>query len=252
MAKADHWPQWDKPRFAATVQNLMGEYLKTAFGVSFFTISHEKKLTLKAEKADCAAAVVFSRDLAGVKCTIDPKGAANDSDSDSYSDDDESSEDDLDDDEESDEERDWPKKKKKVANAPTRKNVANALTTSSQATSSSTTAAPAVSTSSTPRSPEPRPLTYEELCTENIAHLKPAQDALRLAISSIMQLLPGEGTAAPAPVQARWSRKKPAATGPLRRSAHGCGEASGTDIKMNTTLLLESSAPSLVSPPSTR
>ncbi|KAJ7703324.1 hypothetical protein B0H17DRAFT_1194511 [Mycena rosella] len=31
-AKADHWPQWDKPRFAANVQNFKGEYLKTAFG----------------------------------------------------------------------------------------------------------------------------------------------------------------------------------------------------------------------------
>ncbi|KAJ7601397.1 hypothetical protein DFH06DRAFT_1026141, partial [Mycena polygramma] len=98
-ALAQHWAQWDKPRFAH-VQAFMIEYLKTAFTTE-----------------DCAQAALptgpAAPDLSGAKYTIDGK-AADDSDSDSDTDSDDSSDTDSDLGTDDEEERARTRKKRKL------------------------------------------------------------------------------------------------------------------------------------------
>ncbi|KAK6993081.1 hypothetical protein R3P38DRAFT_3224091 [Favolaschia claudopus] len=96
-AQADHWPQWDKKRFAE-VTKFMVDYLGTAFTAE-----------------DCArAALGAGVDLANAPYTIPSGGDDNPSDSDSDSDSDDSDSDESSSDDESDVET-RPRKKRKVS-----------------------------------------------------------------------------------------------------------------------------------------
>ncbi|KAK6980529.1 hypothetical protein R3P38DRAFT_2579910 [Favolaschia claudopus] len=92
-AAADHWPQWDKNRFADNVSQFMLEYLSTAF-----------------TPEDCAkSALGQPSDLDAAGYTINPEGSDSESDSDS-----DDSESDSDDSENDASDGDRPRKKRKV------------------------------------------------------------------------------------------------------------------------------------------
>ncbi|KAJ7652316.1 hypothetical protein B0H17DRAFT_1214982 [Mycena rosella] len=165
---AQHWPQWDKPRFAASVQEFMVEYLNTAFTAE-----------------DCANAALVGPDLSGAKYTIAPGGGAasnpgSDSDSDSDSDDDDLELWNSDD----EEEEARPCKKAKHAKTPQ----------AGPSGASSVQAPPAV----LERMREQ--LEYEAERVRNKAALKEAGEGLRLAFVDLMGSMGAPGSLATAPV----------------------------------------------------
>ncbi|KAJ7700211.1 hypothetical protein B0H16DRAFT_1483971 [Mycena metata] len=84
-ATAQHWGQWDKPRFINNVQNFMTEYLKTAFSASIDQ-AFKRVLTCTIAPADCAASALTTptdpENLNGAKYTIDSTQVDSDDDDD--------------------------------------------------------------------------------------------------------------------------------------------------------------------------
>ncbi|KAJ7432729.1 hypothetical protein FB451DRAFT_1196827 [Mycena latifolia] len=201
---AQHWPQWDKGRFATNVQNFMIEYLHTVF-----TSDDCAKASPSGSAPTASASSSGGADLSGAQYTI--ASGVDDSDSESDSDSSDSSDSDSDSESDEDEEEEPPRKKAKVSKP---------AAASAEATFQSSAGKD-----------------YEELRNRNIAQTAAAAAELKAAFAGVMQDMQGGQGGRPKPkAKVHKAKQLPVQPAPAtRRSTRRTGGASEVDIEMEET-----------------